>query len=70
MCVSEWEEGVCVNDSMLNSLHLSRLSAAEQDLNTSQGGVEELRSEFTKRIGTTEKKLQTIIKVNDYIARC
>ena len=44
-------------------LNLSRLSAAEQDLHTSQGGVEELRSEFTKRIGTTEKKLQTIVKV-------
>ena len=35
-------------------------------MHTSQGGVEELRSEFTKRIGTTEKKLQTIVKVNTF----
>ena len=42
----------------------SRLSSAERDLHTSQGGVTELRSEFTKRIGTTEKKLQTICKVS------
>ena len=41
----------------------SQLSAAEQDLRTSQGGVDDLRSEFAKRIGTTEKKLQTVIKV-------
>ncbi|CAI8053206.1 TATA element modulatory factor [Geodia barretti] len=47
----------------------SRLSAAEQDLHTSQGGVEELRSEFTKRIGTTEKKLHTIVKERDSLKK-
>ena len=45
-------------------VHLcSRLAAAEEDLHTSQGGVDQLRSEFTKRISTTEKKLQIVIKV-------
>ena len=58
---------VCTPILILRKLNLkysSRLSAAEHDLHTSEGGVEELRSEFTKRIGTTEKKLQTIIKVS------
>jgi hypothetical protein len=47
----------------------SQLSAAEQDLRTSQGGVDDLRSEFAKRIGTTEKKLQTVIKERDSLKK-
>lgn len=46
------------------SLLCSRLSAAEQDLHTSQGGADDLRSEFAKRIGTMEKKLQAVNKVH------
>ena len=41
----------------------SQLQQAEDNLKADQTGIEELKEEFTKRISTSEKKLQAVIKV-------
>ena len=48
-----------------SSLH-SQLQQAEDNLKADHTGIEELKEEFTKRISTSEKKLQAVIKVCVY----
>ena len=45
----------------------SQLQQAEDNLKADQTGIEELKEEFTKRISTSEKKLQAVIKVYTFV---